>query len=557
VKPRHARLAVMVWCVAFFSLAQGMWAQETAAPRRNGHPQDWSEHHIVFSRDGLAKHPDLIYREPRVLQQALQRWQVPTFGAFEGSDLERAPSVKSGQHRDWSTSLGGHLLGNEFPAKFTFYPDQAPSCTQDYVVFGLTNTNGANLVAFNNLYSDPVNGGGLCDPPTAPYPGPLPLFAYHITTITGGHVITSPILSLDGTEIGFVESVPANSGMGITPHAIFHVVAANGGGTIASPVTPAMVSLTLSTAGSDIHSSPWIDYGRDVVYVGTDDGYMHKITGVFKGTPTLAPAPWPILVGTALKFSPPVLDQVRNLLMFGASNGSLYQIDTTTGEIATLPIGAGLSLGITAAPIVDVANGTTFVVTADVGYAAALVEVNTATMTQISLAQLGLGSSGGTSLTLYEPAFSNSYFNDPTTGIIRICGTGPSDTSPYQYAFGFTGTTMHSTNIAGFPAQLITTSTAARCTGWTEFFNPSVGVDGTDYFFFGLSQDCTAPGNGGVDGCVAEVTGNSTTPLQVTINGGPSGIVIDNYSTAPQASSLYFTAVRAMTGYKLTQNGLQ
>jgi hypothetical protein len=56
---------------------------------------------------------------------------------------------------------------------------------------------------------------------------------------------------------------------------------------------------------------------------------------------------------------------------------------------------------------------------------------------------------------------------------------------------------------------------------------------------------------------VVEVTSDPfTQPLSVAVSGGPSGIVVDNYSTEPQASSIYFTAATADTAYKFTQDGL-
>jgi hypothetical protein len=206
-----------------------------------------------------------------------------------------------------------------------------------------------------------------------------------------------------------------------------------------------------------------------------------------------------------------------------------------------------------AAPIVDTTNGTTFAVSANDGFSAVLVEADTASLTELARGNIGLGSSLGTPLRLYEPAFSNLYFNNPSSGVIRVCGTGAADTTPWQYAFGFTGSTMNTG--PSFSQQLLT-STRARCTGWEEFFNPNVGgVLGTDFFFFGLTQDCTALGTAG--GCVAEITDTNTTPTTATVNGGPTGIVVDNYSTAAEASSIYFTAANVNTAYKFTQNGLQ
>src|SRR6266478_2907595 len=168
VKPRHPdpAVAAVVWCVAFFALVPSMCAQEAAVPRHTGVPQDWSQHHIVFSRDALALHPNLIDREPRVLHQVMQRWQAPNSNVFHGVDPVPTAANNSSPHRDWSVSpLGGHLMVDAFPAKFSFDAGAPPDCTNDYVVFGLqsvgVNGAAANLVAFNNLYVNNT-GTGFC-----------------------------------------------------------------------------------------------------------------------------------------------------------------------------------------------------------------------------------------------------------------------------------------------------------------------------------------------------------------------------------------------------------
>ena len=531
-----------------------MCGQEAAAPRHTGVPQDWSQHHIVFSRDALAQHPDLIYREPRILHQAMQRWQPPNSGVFRGIEPLPTAAAKSGLHRDWNVNpLGGKVAAFNFPAKFSFDVGAPPDCTNDYVVFGLnTASTGtqANLVAFNNLYVNSA-GAGFCG-------GTIPntLFAYDTTTVIGaGRIVTSPILSLDGKKIAFVESIP-----GATPSAIFHVLTWTAGqGTIGAAAAPtAMISVPFSLSANDSGSSPWIDYGNDVVYVGADNGNVYKITGVFNGTPALAGAPWPVTVSTGLHLTSPVLDSVLGKLMVGSANGNLYQIDTTSGVFTTLPVGgAGTSHGIVAAPLVDISNGTTFVVSANDGTSAVLVEVDTNGMFQIAKAPIGLGAHGGTALNIHDPDFSNNYYTSPTNGVIRVCGTGATDTTPWQYAFGFTGHTMH---IIPSDSQQLLASTAARCTGLTEFFNPSVG-GGTDYFFFGLTKDCgIVAGGGGADGCVVEITDAApATVLKMTVNGGTSGIIVDNNASASsfaEASSIYFTAEGLNAAYKFTQNGL-
>ena len=544
MKPRHP-YATAVWWVALLAVVPTMYAQEAAAPRHTGVPQDWSEGHIVFSRDTLALYPNLMDREPRVLHQVMQRWQPPHLGVFHGAQPQPTAAGNSGSHRDWNVDpLGGKVAPFRYGAKFSFDPNAPPSCTNDYVVFGLsTPSTGsqANLVAFNNLYSG-TSPTGLCG--TAP----TLRFAYNITTVPGGKITTSPILSLDGMKIGFVESVP-----GASATAVFHVVTWVGGqgGIGAAVPPPTMISVPFSVGANDSASSPWIDYSADIVYVGSDNGLVYKITGVFHGMPTLSGSPWPVHAGT-LHLTSPVLDSARGELMVGSADGHLYGIDTARGLLlSTLPVGAGASSGIVAPPIVDVTNGTTFVVSANDGLSAVLVEFDTAGAFEISRAQIGLGAHSGTALNIHSPAVSNDYFNDPSTGVIRVCGTGALDVTPWQYAFKFTGPSMITT--PSFKQQLLT-STAARCAGFTEFFNQNLGITGTDYFFFGLTKDCTGLGTGG---CVAEFTDAAPSAIvTMPVTGGPSGIIVDNYSLDSQASSIYFTAEGVNIAYKFTQNGL-
>jgi len=509
-----------------------MCAQKATAPKHAGVPQDWSQRHIIFSRDTLLQHPDVIYREPRVLHQAIQRWEGRFSTIVPGVETTQTPSTSGSNPVDWNVPLRGRIAPNMFPSKFSFDLAAPPSCANDYVVFGTTAvgvTGGAsNLVAFNNLYA---GAGGLCGP------APTVLFAYNTTTVAGGHIVTSPVLSLDGTKIAFVESVPAP-----TPSAIFHVLTWTANqGDIGAAAAPTMTSLTFSPLANSTTSSPWVDFGSDTAYLGADNGKIYKITPVFKGTPKLAVTPWPVTVSTGFHLTPPVLDARLGLLMVGSVNGNLYQINTATGFLAApLIVGRGPHHGILGAPIVDVTNGTTFVVSANDGTSGVLVEADTATLAELAKAPIGLASANlaQTAVDLFQPAFSDSYFTDPSTGVVRLCGTGDADITPFQYAFGFTGRTMQTT--ASFKQQLLT-SPAARCTGWTEVFNPNIGVGGTDFFFFGLTADCTAPGNGPSDGCV--VVRNSNAPFtslpRATLAAGPSGIVVDNISTAGQASSIY------------------
>lgn len=527
----------------FFLLVSHVYAQVPSDLARNGLVQDWTSNHIVFNRAAVLKNPRLISMEPRIAHQLMRRspgvqWQGT-------GDPENAGSSPT---RDWNVSLGlGRIAPNMFPAKFSFDPGAAPDCTKDFVVFPLNHvgvTAGqANLVAFNNLYSG--SPAGLCGS------APTVLFGYNISTVAAGRILNSPALSVDGKKIAFVESGAASS--------IFHVLtwtAGAGGVSTAAAPGGAMVSITFA-ATLDTRSSPWVDYNTDTAYVGADDGKVYKFTGVFKGTPALAGGFWPVTLAANVRVSSPVLDKNLGLLLVGIQNGTYYSVNTSTGVVKSLVVGrsGATNPGILAAPVVDVSNGTSFVVSANDGTSGVLVEVNSATMAQLAKGRIGLASKSGTAISLFQPAFSDAYFNDPTTGTVRLCGTGAADTTPWQYAFG--GFTLqlgkYVMNTTPTSSSQLLTSTTARCTAWTEFLNPNV-AGGTDFFFFGLTADCTGPAT---SGCVMARNADGSL-TKADIAGGPSGIVVDNYSTAAQASSIYFSGAAAPNlAYKLTQNGLQ
>lgn len=556
-------------CFALLALVPNLRAQEATTHERIGVSQDWTQRQIVFTKDGLAKHPEVIDREPRVLHQAMQRWQIPDWGTFHAVSLptvaEKKRPVHERFHRDWSvTLLGGTMRKNQFPAKYSYDAAAPPDCVKDYAVFGLAFVSSlggnANFIGFNNLYSNPA-GTGFCTGTGSTGDGPSVRFAYDVTTLPNGKVMTSPVISEDGMKIAFVESQP-----GPSPAASFHVLTWTAGqGTLTAAAVPtAMTTLALSTTADDIYSSPWVDYTNDIAYVATDDGEIWAITPVFRGTPALAGAPWPVTPHTGYHLTAPVLDSVHGLLMVGCFDGFLYQINVATGAVTGFQIGvtAGDGSGIAGPPIVDITNGTTFAVTGNVvstinGNAtipgAALVQFDTTTLAPMAVGSIGIGGTTGDKLRLYQPALNNDYFNDPTTGKITLCGTGIIDTSPWQYSFGFTAPATMDT--IGTPNQL-STSTTDVCTGWTEFYNLPLNVD---FLFFGLSGDCTLLGgiNASTTGCVVALNSDSAIPTATSaVNAGPSGIIVDNYSNDYEASSIYFGSVFADTVYKLTQNGL-
>jgi hypothetical protein len=245
----------------FVVVGQG---QEQPRHQHVGRVQDWSYHHVTMSGRFSSADLDKARVEPRILYRLAERNLSSATGDARpfGPD-RRAPGrpfrpQTTGLKIDWSINLGaGIVASNMFPAKYSFDINAAASCSGDYVVYGLNVagvTNGqANLVGVKNLYS---GTGGLCGA------NPTVNWAYNGST-AGGSVLTSPVISLDGTKIAYIESAASSS--------IFHVLTWKAGeGTSATaskaPTLPAncasgtscLKSVTYSARSSNTLASGWI-----------------------------------------------------------------------------------------------------------------------------------------------------------------------------------------------------------------------------------------------------------------------------------------------------------
>ena len=181
---------------------------QAAKPARHGIPlpTDWSHSHLIFSRPGSPELLARVSEDPRYQQQIHRREQMLTLPASVGADAFPAAILKANGKtfsRDWSEDLGslasvGPVLAGIYPAKYSFSSTTA-NCSTDYVVYstGLSGSGTqANIVAFDNLYS---GCGGTV---------PTLYWAYN----TAGQVLTSPVPSLDGTQIAFVQTDTGNVG---------------------------------------------------------------------------------------------------------------------------------------------------------------------------------------------------------------------------------------------------------------------------------------------------------------------------------------------------------
>jgi hypothetical protein len=453
-----------------------------------------------------------------------------------------------------------NLYPAEFAASFT-----TASCS-DFVVYptGTAGATGAaSIVAFSNIYA----GGCSGTVPTA-------YWAYN----TGGMVTTSPVLSLDGTQVMFVQV------SGTTASLVLLKWSANGG-TPTLPVTPTaatlatyrsctapcMVTLAFTGNHNDTFSSPFYSFSGDTAYVGDDSGNLHEFTGVFEGTPAEAGGAWPVPLG-GQKLSSPVYDPVTGHVIVGDFGGVLYSVTASSGAL----FGKTVSIGdvIADAPLVDSTAGKfyVFVTTANSSVSASVsgdnavyeLSTNFTNLTGASVEAVGTGGSG---YYLYDGIFDNVYFSSANaTGNLYVVGNTGVTTGANLYRIPITNSTM-GTSVAAVSALTVTGGGAAR--PWPspveEFCNNGAGAcvasatqttAGVDYVFFsvyrGTAAGCTKTAG---NGCVLAY--NVSNPAAVSLSGSglnvttpngtgcwpTGGIVIDNSvpaGTFAGASQIYF-----------------
>jgi hypothetical protein len=566
------------------SVANPLLAQESATEKGHvGVPLDWSTRHILFTNGGSPEVAAKAARDPRSWINWNQRSSY-LFPAYPPQRPERPRSKKKQIRVDWAMSLGptGGMPLAESPAKYSFTSNGTYSCANDFVVYTINATPGANqanIVAFNNLYTGTASSScpfGPQTPPTTDYTQPTFMWSYRAGT--AGSAL-SPTLSLDGTKVAFVEN---------SNPAMFDVLTWVGGqGTDAThPVAPgsggsAVVRLNYTnsaatgckSSNTNNNSSAYIDYTNDVAYIGADNGKLYRITGVFKGTPTVQ---YCITVKTNAVLTSPVYDQVSNQV-FVSDGFSVYAFTpgasafTASGSIAVA--GNASTDPIVLSPIVDSTNGFVYVFSStNSGNTNAIVSQMNLTLTSQVTAAIG---PDATTEFIWDGDFDNAYFTtgpQSGAGTLYACGTqSTTATKPSLYALSFKAPNgiMNSTpamsdnrNING------ATNPAGICSPLLDFFDGT-----TDRLFVGTGN------NGGTTGAnlVTEWNVNTRIPLNSTMPnstatnewGGTSAFTVDNIATAPQAASIYFGTLQPPASgttpcgsgnycaVKLTQSGLQ
>jgi hypothetical protein len=378
--------------------------------------------------------------------------------------------------------------------------------------------------------------------------------------------------------------------------------------------------VTVPISGNKItNSSPYYDYDNDVLYFGDDNGVLYSVSPVFVGTattggtinPTVTSLPVATTSGQSV-LTGPVLDSNSGNVFVGASDGKVYAVATPLGSAATssMTVGEGTGScgssqeyagGITDPVMIDGSIDMLYTYTQNA--ATSISSSNRAVVTQASTgvspaAVFGsrvnnvitgggnfCGASPATTsasqVNVHSPTFDNNYFNGTGTGHMFICDNSTS-APPQMYAITFNGSTMNNAVDAtlGLNLSSVATSDYSECAPITEIFHPNAdgGPDGTDYMLLGIGR--IAGGTGAFGAAIGQAYTVSTSAAMTkgithSVNtyapaqDGISGAVVDNISTAGQASSMYFTTLAAGTSsnntcgtnvfcaVKLTQSGLQ
>ncbi len=499
--------------------------------------------------------------------------------------------------RDWGQSLGANgstgapLAGVNWypvwPAKYTFDVKATPNCNQDYVIFP-TNLAGAtagqaSVIAYRNLYAG--TGSPFCS-----VANPTVYWSYNtnfdgVGTATNGTVQTSPVLSMDGTKVAFVETRTAANGGAILHLLKWHALDGGAINTAAAPATATvwtadglaghcpvagacMISIVLNGPQADTGSSPFYDYARDAIYVGDDNGVLHKIInafGVAGTTPSeVTTGTWPITVNTGRILTSPTLDPVSGNIFTGDSGGRLSYVRETFSTTGTCAAGSPPCLGstninptihvIADAPIVDSTTEKVFVFFGNSGTTAAVIQSDV-TLSASVTATLGTG----TGHHLHSGAFDNTYLTgNGSAGSLYMCASSATS-APTIQRIGFTNSgrippspfanPVGTMNAAVDAATLTVATGSTECAPVTELYNANAPAGSRDQIFFGVRSLGSGTNCGGA-GCVMSVNVTGTPATLAIANSiaeinGPSGIIVDNVADTtsfPQASSLYFSS---------------
>ena len=565
-----------------------------------GIPEDWTAHHVIYTRNGSDEDMLKVRDDPRFLNNVLLHYmrerrsqdQPPASAGLNESGEEENSLSEDGYDTDkqdlqplslwerlkprptppprnkhskvdWAVSLGGSGQSNvmgvgESPAKYTFSTSGTPSCS-DFIVYvvGANNVAAgtqADLVGLTNLYSG-SSPTGFCGA------APTFLFSYAIAA-AGKHFgsLLSPELSLDGTKVAWIEGGGTNAailhvtkwvaGQG-TNATTGSVAIGSGSSDVALAYTQSAIAGCSATPHTDSDSDLYVDYRTDTAFLSADNGILYHIKGIFLGTPavdfciTVNATAGSFMGGT-------VYDSLLNeVFISDSSTVYAYTVGAASFTLAASRKYAASAQSFAAsAPVLDAFNGFIYMFTTDDNEAPAHTSVAQLPTSLASVVYVPLGPVGTTpSVELNYGAFDNNYYN-----------FGPANAASTLYSCGTDSTTNSAQDLFAIkfiPATGVVDTTPAMaanthvnpgghagiCSPITEFFDGT-----TDRIFVGMGNY-----NGATTGANTAQMWDVTTRLTSTADtptaqatgyqGGTSGFTVDNNASPagfPQAESVYF-----------------
>jgi hypothetical protein len=563
---RTARFARLLLSLAGLLTLGWVLTGQAAKPAKQGFSlsTDWSHNHLIFSAPATEEDLAEMSQNPRYWQQLLRRQSL----VLASGDEISPQIVPDLPHPDWAVNLGtGASAGaGNYPAKYSLSVNSA-NCSTDYVVYstGLKGTGTqASIVAFNNLYG---GCGGTV---------PSVYWAYNTSGSGAGTVLTSPLISLDGLQVAFVQTNGVGAGSLVLlkwKSSTTQTVSSPGAPTSVSAgsyrtcTAPCMTLIGLQdqsgTQTDDTTSSVYYDYTNDIAWVGGAFGWLHKITGIFKGTPAEVKVAgrFPVQVNAASAWiSSPVYDGRSNNVFVGDSGGIFYAVNATTAAVTAsgqLDFGTGLVDG----PVVDSAHKVAYVFASSDGTANCTAGAACAAVYQLSTT-FGSGTTGtkttvGTSVVfgtlpnpnaLYIGAFDTTYYASlNATGNLYVCGNTGADATLYQIPIAAGVLPAAGTAITNIAAAAST----AACSPITDIPNSSTSPGPSERIFLSaeLNGRPTACAN---KGCVfnfvvtpwqastkynvGQEILSSKRHIEMVLTGGTSGLAPPNWSAAAGAT---------------------
>jgi hypothetical protein len=619
----------VLFCVTALLMVAGTMRAQDALPipapstLRFGGPQDWSNHHIIYTRNGSAEDMLKLRDDPRFLNDIVlhymrehrnQTGQLVIGDAPQQSQPSASldlvpyrPITTSGSKRrkvDWAVSLGptaGMAVG-ETPAVYV-YNYASPSCS-DFVVYTINaaaatgNPGQANLVGLTNLYTNGA-GTGFC-----PGTGPTFLFSYAIGS--GGSPL-SPVLSLDGSKVAWIENRTAtssylhitnwnaNQGTSATWPVAVSGTFSNGGCTPVGSSCDDAIAYTASaypgcptayTAGNG-HSELYVDYPTNTGFISANNGLLYHIKNIFSAT-TAPSIDFCVPVNSGFEATPkpamsgPIYDEKLNEV-FITDSEKIYAYTVNETTIPNFSLAASYTYGNSASnynyptgpgPLLDWFNGFIYVFsTYDANSKTSVTQLPTSLASGVPV-ELGPVSTNANQLLFYG-AFDNNYYNNGpanAASTLYSCGTDSTTTTAQDlFAISFNATTgvVNATPTMSSNTNVNPGGNAGLCSPITEFYDGT-----TDRIFVGMGQPAAATGANvvtmwNVTNQLTNTSGTGGTMPTPTVTtptsylGGTSGISADNNAGATaQAQSIYFsteefgTASSSAAGTGYNVNGI-